>query len=122
MRLLILGVLLAAALALLVTQRKVAPQPEVEGIAPRRERPQAAAKPLASQAPDGVAQTPAQEPTPPPQAPEMPPAPSFSCQGKTRCSEMVSCPEAEYYLSHCPNVKIDGDGDGIPCEEQHCGH
>ncbi|EOV4651094.1 excalibur calcium-binding domain-containing protein, partial [Vibrio parahaemolyticus] len=45
----------------------------------------------------------------------------FSCQGKTYCSEMVSCSEAKFYLSNCPNVKIDGDNDGIPCESQFCG-
>ncbi|MFW1341018.1 excalibur calcium-binding domain-containing protein, partial [Vibrio parahaemolyticus] len=26
------------------------------------------------------------------------------------------------YLSNCPNVKIDGDNDGIPCESQFCGN
>ncbi|AMG07134.1 cold shock domain-containing protein [Vibrio parahaemolyticus] len=46
----------------------------------------------------------------------------FSCQGKTYCSEMVSCNEAKFYLSNCPNVKIDGDNDGIPCESQFCGN
>ncbi|MFV8413694.1 cold shock domain-containing protein [Vibrio owensii] len=45
---------------------------------------------------------------------------SFSCQGKTYCREMVSCDEAKFYLSNCPNVKIDGDNDGIPCERQLC--
>ena len=47
---------------------------------------------------------------------------AFSCQGKTRCSEMVSCAEAMYYLNNCPNVEIDGDHNGIPCEKQWCGH
>ncbi|ELA9316681.1 excalibur calcium-binding domain-containing protein, partial [Vibrio parahaemolyticus] len=46
----------------------------------------------------------------------------FSCQGKTYCSEMVSCNEAKFYLSNCPNVKIDGDNDGVPCESQFCGN
>ncbi|WP_267713168.1 excalibur calcium-binding domain-containing protein, partial [Vibrio parahaemolyticus] len=23
---------------------------------------------------------------------------------------------------NCPNVKIDGDNDGIPCESQFCGN
>ncbi|HDY8002506.1 TPA: excalibur calcium-binding domain-containing protein, partial [Vibrio vulnificus] len=45
----------------------------------------------------------------------------FSCEGKTYCSEMVSCDEAKFYLSNCPHVKIDGDRDGIPCESQLCG-
>jgi len=47
---------------------------------------------------------------------------TFACSGKTQCSEMKSCEEAEYYLKNCPNVEIDGDADGIPCEEQWCGH
>lgn len=45
------------------------------------------------------------------------------CGKKTHCSHMKSCEEAMAYLKKCPNqVKIDGDGDGIPCEKQHCGH
>ncbi|MDF3883094.1 excalibur calcium-binding domain-containing protein [Cupriavidus basilensis] len=32
------------------------------------------------------------------------------------CSQMTSCEEARFYLRSCPGVKIDGDGDGIPCE------
>ncbi|GAB6906641.1 putative cold shock domain family protein [Desulfosarcina cetonica] len=44
----------------------------------------------------------------------------FSCQGKQYCSEMTSCKEAKFYLKNCPNVKIDGDHDGIPCEGQWC--
>ena len=46
----------------------------------------------------------------------------YSCQGKTRCSEMESCAEAKFYLRNCPDTKMDGDGDGIPCEGQLCGH
>lgn len=33
---------------------------------------------------------------------------------------MTSCAEAKYFLSNCPDVKMDGDEDGIPCEEQWC--
>ncbi|WP_026006012.1 cold shock domain-containing protein [Moritella dasanensis] len=44
----------------------------------------------------------------------------FSCEGKTHCSHMISCDEAKYYLAHCPNVKIDGNNDGEPCERQLC--
>lgn len=44
----------------------------------------------------------------------------FSCQGKTYCSEMKSCNEAKFYLTHCPNVRIDGNNDGEPCERQLC--
>jgi len=46
---------------------------------------------------------------------------SYECQGKTRCHEMTSCDEAMFYLRNCPGVMIDGDGDGIPCE-QLCSH
>jgi hypothetical protein len=45
---------------------------------------------------------------------------SFKCDGRTYCSQMTSCAEAKYFLSHCPGVKMDGDGDGIPCEQQWC--
>jgi len=44
----------------------------------------------------------------------------YSCEGKQYCSEMTSCKEARFYLKNCPNVKIDGDNDGIPCESQWC--
>ena len=45
---------------------------------------------------------------------------AFKCEGKKYCSEMNSCDEAKFYLRNCPGVKIDGDGDGVPCEQQHC--
>jgi hypothetical protein len=47
---------------------------------------------------------------------------TYTCAGKTLCSEMTSCGEARYYLDHCPDTRMDGDVDGVPCEEQHCGH
>lgn len=46
----------------------------------------------------------------------------FTCSGKSSCSAMTSCPEAQFYLKNCPFATIDGDGDGIPCEDQWCGH
>ncbi|WP_197273113.1 excalibur calcium-binding domain-containing protein [Neisseria sp. 74A18] len=42
----------------------------------------------------------------------------FKCDGRTHCSQMKSFAEAQYFLEYCPNVKMDGDHDGIPCEEQ----
>lgn len=42
----------------------------------------------------------------------------FQCQGKVHCSEMASYEEAAYYLQNCPGTKMDGDNDGIPCEQQ----
>jgi cold shock CspA family protein len=44
----------------------------------------------------------------------------FRCDGRTRCSQMTSCEEATFFLRHCPDTKMDGDGDGIPCEQQWC--
>lgn len=48
-------------------------------------------------------------------------ASSFQCDGRTMCSEMRSCEEAEFFLQNCPGTKMDGDNDGEPCERQHCG-
>jgi hypothetical protein len=53
-------------------------------------------------------------------------SPSFTgatpagCDGRTHCSQMRSCAEAKYFLAHCPNTKMDGDDDGVPCESQWC--
>ena len=44
----------------------------------------------------------------------------FRCDGRTHCSQMRSCAEAEFFLRHCPNVKMDGNKDGEPCEQQWC--
>lgn len=41
---------------------------------------------------------------------------NFSCDGRQHCSQMTSRAEAEYFTKHCPNTKMDGDRDGIPCE------
>lgn len=42
------------------------------------------------------------------------------CDGRRHCSQMTSCAEAKYFLANCPGVKMDGDGDSIPCEMQWC--
>ena len=44
----------------------------------------------------------------------------FRCDGRTHCSQMTSCAEATYFLRNCPNTKMDGNNDGIPCERQWC--
>lgn len=44
----------------------------------------------------------------------------FRCDGREHCSQMSSCAEAEFFLSNCPHVKMDGDGDGRPCERGPC--
>jgi cold shock CspA family protein len=45
---------------------------------------------------------------------------AYRCEGKQYCNEMTSCKEARFYLKNCPNVKIDGNNDGVPCESQWC--
>lgn len=40
----------------------------------------------------------------------------FSCDGRQHCSQMTSRAEAVYFINYCPNTKMDGDRDGIPCE------
>lgn len=46
------------------------------------------------------------------------PANNFRCDGRQHCSQMRSYDEAVFFLRNCPNTKMDGDGDGIPCERQ----
>jgi len=43
---------------------------------------------------------------------------AFACDGRQHCSQMRSYEEAKYFLDNCPNTKMDGDHDGIPCEQQ----
>ncbi len=40
----------------------------------------------------------------------------YSCDGRQYCSQMHSRAEALFFLKNCPNTKMDGDYDGIPCE------
>ncbi|WP_372393285.1 excalibur calcium-binding domain-containing protein [Xanthomonas sp. NCPPB 3582] len=63
---------------------------------------------IAGPAPAPRVATPAATPAPP------------SCDGRTQCSQMRSCADATYVLQHCPNTQMDGDGDGVPCEQQWC--
>lgn len=44
----------------------------------------------------------------------------YQCDGRTHCPQMTSCAEATFFLRNCPNVQMDGDKDGVPCEEQWC--
>lgn len=45
---------------------------------------------------------------------------NYSCDGREHCTQMSSCEEATFFIQNCPNTKMDGDYDGIPCERQHC--
>lgn len=39
------------------------------------------------------------------------------CDGKHRCSQMHSCDEAYFYLRQCGVKTLDGNADGVPCDE-----
>lgn len=45
----------------------------------------------------------------------------FKCEGKVYCSSMHSYEEALFYVRNCPDTRMDGDGDGEPCERQFDG-
>lgn len=40
----------------------------------------------------------------------------LSCGSKRKCGQMDSCEEAYHYLNECGVGRLDGDGDGVPCE------
>ena len=44
------------------------------------------------------------------------PSANFTCDGRQHCSQMTSRAEAVFFINNCPNTKMDGDHDGIPCE------
>lgn len=48
------------------------------------------------------------------------PSQPYTCDGRTHCSQMTSCTEATFFLRNCPNVQMDGNNDGVPCEQQWC--
>jgi endonuclease YncB( thermonuclease family) len=44
----------------------------------------------------------------------------YRCDGRTYCSQMTSCEEANWFVKNCPGAKMDGNNDGVPCEKQWC--
>lgn len=42
--------------------------------------------------------------------------PKFQCRGKTKCAQMNSCAEAQFYLKVCGVGRLDRDKDGVACE------
>jgi endonuclease YncB( thermonuclease family) len=40
-----------------------------------------------------------------------------ACGTKRYCGEMTSCEEARFHLERCGLARLDGDGDGVPCEK-----
>ncbi|HEX2012861.1 MAG TPA: cold shock domain-containing protein [Roseateles sp.] len=45
---------------------------------------------------------------------------NYRCDGRQHCSQMGSCAEATWFINNCPGTQMDGDRDGIPCEQQLC--
>ena len=43
--------------------------------------------------------------------------PAGSCDVKWKCAQLSSCAEAVYQLRTCGLTRLDGDGDGVPCEK-----
>ncbi|WP_240761574.1 thermonuclease family protein [Nitrosococcus wardiae] len=39
-----------------------------------------------------------------------------TCGAKCYCKLMANCAEARFYLEQCELTRLDGDGDGMPCE------
>lgn len=61
--------------------------------------------------------------TPATQAEPAPLTPAgFQCDGRKHCSQMTSCTEAKLFLKNCPGMEMDGNHDGVPCEQQWCTH
>lgn len=73
------------------------------------------ARSQSSPSPQGLMANPISSPSASPPA-----EPAFRCDGRLHCSQMTSCSEAKLFLKNCPGVKMDGDGDGVPCEQQLC--
>lgn len=40
----------------------------------------------------------------------------FECDGRQYCGQMNSRAEAVFFINNCPDTKMDGDQDGVPCE------
>jgi len=87
--------------------------------------PQASASvaPSRKRAPSTVSATPALREvvaSEPSTTAEPQPYKQFQCDGRTRCAQMTSCDEAKFFNANCPGARMDGDKDGIPCEQQWC--
>ena len=45
---------------------------------------------------------------------------AWHCDGRKSCSQMTSCAEARFFAARCPGVKMDLNGDGLPCTDRIC--
>jgi hypothetical protein len=100
---------------------EVRPPPTVEQLNAAQQKKQRDAGSAPAAQP--VAPAPVTQPPSNPDGASGPPARAepFKCDGRIHCSQMTSCAEAKFFLRKCPGVKMDGDGNGIPCEKQWCG-
>lgn len=108
----------------LVERQTVAQQPPPAAPIFTPEPQASATVPASKQHPPQSYTPPAETSTPEPVASEpitTPASPQYRCDGRTRCSQMTSCDEATFFLRNCPGTQMDGDSDGIPCEQQWCG-
>ena len=85
-------------------------------------QPTAALIATGASSPTSVTASPAGRMEPRPTSAQTPVKPSggSGCDGRKHCSQMTSCTEAKYFLANCPGVQMDGNRDGIPCEQQWC--
>ena len=51
-----------------------------------------------------------------PRASKADPAP-LACGNRHTCKEMATCEEARFYFTECELTRLDGDRDGVPCEQ-----
>lgn len=54
------------------------------------------------------------------ESPAVPAQSALRCDGRTHCSQMTSCAEAKWFINNCPGTQMDGNNDGVPCEQQWC--
>jgi hypothetical protein len=99
-------------------------QPTVEelNVARKKRLAEAAAQAASAPKPAPSAVTGSPQPLDAPQSPAPSKDSAYRCDGRTHCSQMRSCSEAKFFLANCPAVKMDGDRDGTPCEQQWCTH
>ena len=99
-------------------RKKRLAQPSSGAAAPAAPAPGGQRLPNQTAAP--AAPVPGRQQRPAAASPTASPAGSFRCDGRKYCSQMTSCAEAKYFLASCPGVKMDGNGNGTPCEKQWC--
>ena len=74
---------------------------------------------LRAHAPPPSSSAAAERPSPAPATPGADPG-AFRCDARKYCSQMTSCAEAKFFLAHCPDVRLDKNHNGVPCEAQWC--